>query len=462
MKGRLARPRGAGWFILAVTLLVDWVAAGSARGGTTLMVTDLGDGGAPGQLRTLIDDAAPGATIVIPRGTIELRGDPLDGEGGALNLEKNVTLVGAGIDVTVLEGPGGDRVFNISGDALVNISGMTITRGFAPDDYGGGIHNNGSLTLSNASLTRNGRGGGLANFGGATLTDVTIDGNSAAGSGGGIYNTGTLMLIRATISGNSAGSSGFQSGGGIFSVGSLTLTNVTISGNRAVLFGGGIAQLGSFLTLTQVTIADNTRPASSGGIYGAAATIRVENTIIANRMHATNCGGAGIFSRGHNLSTDGSCGFTSPGDRMADPLLGPLQNDGGATATHALLPSSPAIDAGDDTNCADTDQRGAPRPADGNADGIRACDIGAYEVSPACSGDCGGDGAVTIDDLVLMVNITLGGADAALCRKGDVNGDAQIAVAEIVGAVNESLTGCSTSPSVRRLAEVTASLRGRR
>jgi len=428
--------------MFASTVLLAGGAPRPARAGTTLEVTDLGDSGAPGQLRTLIADAAPGATIVIPRGTIELRGDPLDGAGGALNLEKNVTLVGAGVDATILEGPGRDRVIAISANAVVNISGMTIARGVAADDYGGGIHNNGSLNLSRAALIHNGRGGGLANFGGATLTDVTIDGNAAAGSGGGIYNAGTVMLERVTISGNSAGSSGFQSGGGILSTGSLTLTNVTISGNSAMLYGGAIAQVGSFATLTNATVVGNTSP-SGGAIFNGGATMRLANVLMANAATIANCSGARIASFGHNMADDRSCGFGSSGNE-ADLRLGPLQNNGGATQTHALLPLSPAIDAGDDSQCPDTDQRGAPRPADGNADGTRACDIGAYEALPACSGDCGGDGAVTIDDLVLMVNITLGGADAARCAKGDVNGDAQIGVAEIVGAVNESLTGCAT------------------
>src|SRR5262249_55465516 len=156
-----------------------------------------------------------------------------------------------------------------------------------------------------------------------------------------------------------------------------------------------------------------------------------------------NCSGARIASFGHNMADDRSCGFGGSGNE-ADLRLGPLQNNGGATQTHALLPLSPAIAAGHDTQSPDTDQRGAPPPAVGHAEARVACATGAYEAWTACSGDCGGDGAVTIDDLVLMVNITLGGADAARCAKGDVNGDAQIGVAEIVGAVNESLTGCAT------------------
>src|SRR5262249_31099524 len=102
-----------------------------------------------------------------------------------------------------------------------------------------------------------------------------------------------------------------------------------------------------------------------------------------------------IISRGHNLVGAGAgCPSDGPGDLTVDPakvfttVLGPLQNNGGQTETHALLPGSPAIDAGDavctDANGAPltTDQRGKPRPVDGNGDGTRACDIGAFEFFP--------------------------------------------------------------------------------
>jgi hypothetical protein len=63
-----------------------------------------------------------------------------------------------------------------------------------------------------------------------------------------------------------------------------------------------------------------------------------------------------------------------------DPLLGPLQDNGGPTWTHALLPNSPAIDTGDNAQCPPTDQRNVPRPQDGNGDGESICDIGSYEL----------------------------------------------------------------------------------
>jgi hypothetical protein len=91
-----------------------------------------------------------------------------------------------------------------------------------------------------------------------------------------------------------------------------------------------------------------------------------------------------MTSNGYNLSSDGSCDFSGPGDlNNTDPKLGPLQNNGGPTQTQALLPGSPAIDAGNPSGCTDnkgnllkTDQRGAPRPGKEDTSG---CDMGAYE-----------------------------------------------------------------------------------
>jgi hypothetical protein len=129
--------------------------------------------------------------------------------------------------------------------------------------------------------------------------------------------------------------------------------------------------------LTNVTVSDN----SGGGIYrnGFAAVVAV-NTIIAHNADG-DCSAKGVASFGHNLSSDGSCNLTAPGDRMStDPLLGLLQNNSGTTPTQALRPGSPAIDHGDPSLCPATDQRGILRPFDGDGDGTAVCDIGAYEL----------------------------------------------------------------------------------
>jgi hypothetical protein len=89
-----------------------------------------------------------------------------------------------------------------------------------------------------------------------------------------------------------------------------------------------------------------------------------------------------LTSLGHNLDSGNTCGFNPAiGDLVnANALLGPLQLDGGPTPTHALLAGSPAIDAGDNTGCPATDQRGISRPLDVVAANATVCDIGAFEV----------------------------------------------------------------------------------
>ncbi len=110
----------------------------------------------------------------------------------------------------------------------------------------------------------------------------------------------------------------------------------------------------------------------------------ITNTVIANSLSGGDCITGGlIIDGGHNIDSDGSCGLDPANGSLpnTDPVLGPLQNNGGSTWTHALLGSSPAIDAGDDGQCPATDQRGAPRPVDGNGDGLAVCDIGSFEAA---------------------------------------------------------------------------------
>ena len=285
------------------------------------------------------------------------------------------------------------------GGGIYNTGSLTITDATLAgntandntiDKGGGGIWNGGTATLSHVTLDSNQAvyGGGIENFESASLTlsNVTLSGNTANNSGGGIYNYffGSATIYSSTVSGNSA-SIGY--GGGIKNdYGILTLTNSTVSGNTAG-YGGGIYNSGTG-RLTNVTLGGNARVAG-GGLYqdGVTTTNRItlENTLIASALGA-NCyvdpgSATPIASNGYNLSSDGSCTayLTQSGDlNNTNPQLGPLQNNGGATQTHALLPGSPAIDAipfgvnGCGTTLT-TDQRGVTRPMHDK------CDIGAYE-----------------------------------------------------------------------------------
>jgi hypothetical protein len=153
----------------------------------------------------------------------------------------------------------------------------------------------------------------------------------------------------------------------IFSIvnGNVTINGLTISNGRDSFGGGGIYISNSgTATLTNSTLNNNSAPASGGvaNLYRESGSATLKNTIVANpQSGGANCHFiSAINSQGNNLEYPGtSCGFTQPTDKQnQDPLLGTLQNNGGPTQTHALGTNSPAIEAGTNTGCPATDQRG--------------------------------------------------------------------------------------------------------
>ncbi len=246
------------------------------------------------------------------------------------------------------------------------------------------------LTITDCTVSGNSRFGGIHCEGAPNLAVInsTISGNSAnagfpAGdSGGGIHADNGLSVENSTISGNSAA----IIGGGIYA--HITeIVNSTISGNSAGTSGGGIYEANSSLHVTNSTITGNSAP-SGGGIYNtqgiAADRLEISNTILnagALGENIFNNGGT-VTSDGYNLSSDDGGGYLNgPGDRInTDPLLGPLQDNGGPTFTHALLPGSPAIDAGDPNFHPPpfNDQRGCPFDRVFNG----RIDIGSFEMQP--------------------------------------------------------------------------------
>jgi hypothetical protein len=201
-----------------------------------------------------------------------------------------------------------------------------------------------------------------------TITNSTLSGNTTEESGAAVFNGGApsghadLKITNSTISGNSA----VENGGGIYNAGnagqaSLDVENSTLSGNSAQLSGGGIYNYGPFgiatVQIRDVTFFGNVAQFSGGSIYNfehvgvGQVTIDLGNTIFRAGAVGGNISNdlGTVTSEGYNLSSDDAGGFlTGPGDQIStDPMLGPLQDNGGPTLTHALLPSSPAIDAGD-------------------------------------------------------------------------------------------------------------------
>ena len=398
----------------------------------TITVTNTNDSG-PGSLRQALTIANDGDTIGFAvTGTISLT-------RGELVIDKNITISGPGPGVLTVarsQQAADFRIFNIPPGHTVEIDGLTITGGSLIGNGGGissgatltisncaisgnsitadafgysgaGIYNAGTMTIVNCTVNNNQAltvgflstsGGGISNDGGTlTIQNSTISENTAAGTGdgGGVYNTGSLTAINSTIRGNTG-----SFGGGIFGV--ATITNCTIIGNSAVFEGGGIDGFGTISnctisgnrttaghsrgggisgtgTITNSTFSDN--QSVNGGSICAIGTVQLGNTIL--KYGSIFLLDGTITSNGYNLSSDYGGGFlTGPGDQInTDPLLSPLQDNGGPTLTHALLPGSPAINTGDPnfTPPPTYDQRGSPFVRVFN----RRIDIGSFEVQPS-------------------------------------------------------------------------------
>jgi predicted outer membrane repeat protein len=232
------------------------------------------------------------------------------------------------------------------------------------------------LTLRDGKASAS--GGGIWNQGTSVLVDVALLSNEAANEGGAIDSTGTLTLDRVTLAGNKA-----DTNGGAIDVaytaevtpGVATITNSTFGGNESA---GGALTLsnGGDVTLVNSTVSANTATgaAEAGGlrVAGAPSSFSIANSIVHGNgprdCKAVN--GGVITSQGGNVTGDAACA-AGP---LADPRLGPLQDNGGQTDTFALLAGSAALDAGTAPGCPATDQRGLARPQGA------ACDSGAFEL----------------------------------------------------------------------------------
>ena len=274
-----------------------------------------------------------------------------------------------------------------SGGSLI-LSGCTVNNNFVFPGEGGGIAStNEILILTNCAVTANnafGNGGGIFSSGDVlTITNSNVSNNETGqGHGGGLYVLGSVSntaSVRAcTFAGNLTGQNSGSSnnaGGGVYNEGdALTMTNCTVSGNQANGPGGGVYNINGGLTLQDCTLASNTPGGldnETGGAAAITATIitgsSVGNPNVVNNGMITSGGsnligdpdGNGFVNDPNHADPNSQGNHDQTG--VANPLLGPLQDNGGPTPTQALQAGSLAIDA-DFADSTPTDQRAAPRP----------------------------------------------------------------------------------------------------
>ncbi len=354
----------------------------------TVTVQNIEDTGA-GSLRKAIGTVCVDGTINFAD---TLAGQTITLLSGPLTLGKNVTIDASAAPGLTVSGNNASRVFEVSASTTATVKYINVMNGYGWQ-LGGGIINNGSLTLDHVNVTDNNMatnagdywqgGGGIYNGDGSTLNliDSSVSNNHAAWSGGGVYGffNSTVNILRSTISGNVSN----DVGGGIRSLGNFNIVDSTISGNTATGWhGGAIFHTDGNMTITSSTIANNKGPdwapsaIFNGSFGGPAPTLTLTNTIITgNQSYACDhWNGANILtSGGNNLVQDDSCNPVASDLINGNALIDALADNGGPTLTHALLPGSPAIDAGNNAACSGTDQRGVTRPQGPN------CDIGSYE-----------------------------------------------------------------------------------
>ena len=409
--------------------------------------------------------ASFGGTAGVPSDLLDDNSRVLKFLGIGTNLSLTGLTITGGRDTTVFEG-GGGILSDSSGTLTLSdstVSGNSTTGGLA---VGGGISAFGELFLVNSTVSgnRSGNSGGAiygfsdislvsstltanssqsfgsgigTRFSDVSLVNSTVSDNVSGGNGGGIRTTsGNVSLVNSTVSGNSSG----VNGGGIrTSGGDVSLVNSTVSGNNSDGEGGGIRTSSGDVSLVNSTVTGNSASGAGGGVFvadsGLDAPLTINNSIVAGNFQNTTPGTTAgtpddlvpnpgsVLTINHSLigvtdglTITGGNNLTGTVTAPLDPLLGPLVDNGGPTLTHALLPGSPAVNAGDNNLAVDengnlltTDQRGEDRFEFGTVD------IGAVE-GTFVLGDVNQNGFVDFSDIAPFIfqlsnNNFLGEAD---------------------------------------------------
>lgn len=412
---------------LAVGMSVALCAAGSVACpgealASTVHVTNCYDSGA-GSLRDAVATVSDGGTVVIDG---NLLCSTITLTSGAIDVTKNTLYIkGPGKDVVAISGDSNSRVLRHTGNGRLAVYDVTIAQGKYKSDttpLGGCVYSTSNVALVDATVSgcfavaaagNDARGGGVYAHGILSLERSTISGNVAFGvdadtKGGGVYAKGQLIALYSIFSNNEAVSvNSLSRGGAMWTMANTYLLGSLVNGNKA-MFAAAIGTEtdlgGTWLALINSTVSENVASGRVGGIYahvpltignstiafneapdgGAVYAVGVPVTLKSSIIADNVAGGLQNDLDGalapppngyNNLITSSTIGFP-PNTLTSCPKLGPLaDNGGGPMLTHALLGSSPAIDAGYNPYMKSTDQRGVGFPRVANT----KADIGAFE-----------------------------------------------------------------------------------